>query len=258
MSEIAQAEERTTLPLAGKVAVVVGGTGGIGKAAARHFAKAGATIVIGYNRHADEAKTLSASLSDAPHRALYAPMENTPALRQLAAHVDKIYGRADILVNAAGFTRVIRHRDLEALDDDLIDAIFIANWRGPFAIIRALAPLLQASGDGLIVNISSMAAANGSGSNIAYGAAKAALNTMTKSLARALAPTVRVLAVSPAAVATEFVPGRDADWNASYAKTVPLKRIATADDIALAVLACATHLRYSTGCIIAVDGGRML
>jgi 3-oxoacyl-[acyl-carrier protein] reductase len=82
------------------------------------------------------------------------------------------FGRADILVNSAGFTRMVLHADLEALDDDLIDAVLTANVRGPFATIRAFAPLLRTSGNGLIVNISSGAAARGGGSSIIYGASK--------------------------------------------------------------------------------------
>jgi len=244
--------------LAGKVAIIAGGTGGVGKATARLFAEAGATIVIGYNRRATEADAIAAALPNGGHRALHAPMEDTAALNRLADEVTSAFGRADILINTAGFTREVKHAELAALDDALIDAIFIANWRGPFALVRALAPLLKASGDGLIVNVSSIAAFNGTGSNIAYGASKAALDSMTRSLARALAPEVRALAVSPGAIDTTFVPGRDAAWNARFAQTVPLKRIATANDVALAVLACATHLTYSTGSVIVVDGGRLL
>ena len=136
--------------------------------------------------------------------------------------------------------------------------MFAVNWRGQFAAIRTFAPMLKASGDGLIVNISSIAALNGAGSNIAYGAAKAGIDVMGKSLARALAPEVRVMAVSPGVVATGFVPGRGAEFNEKAAASTPLKRVATAEDVAEAVLACATHLSYSTGATIVVDGGRAL
>jgi 3-oxoacyl-[acyl-carrier protein] reductase len=176
----------------------------------------------------------------------------------MAAAVEEAFGRAEILVNTAGMTQPVPHRNLDDLTDELIDRIFVANWRGTFAAIRAFAPLLRAHGDGLVVNISSISATTGVGSNIAYCAAKAGIDTMTISLARALAPEIRVLAVSPGVVDTSFVPGRDAEFNERVAKTTPLKRIGTPDDVARAVLACATHLRFSTGSIIVTDGGRHL
>jgi len=110
--------------------------------------------------------------------------------------------------------------------------MFAVNWRGQFAAIRAFAPMLKVSGDGLIVNISSIAALNGAGSNIAYGAAKAGIDVMGKSLAHALAPEVRVMTVSPGVVATGFVPGRGAEFNEKAAASTPLKRVATAEDVA--------------------------
>jgi 3-oxoacyl-[acyl-carrier protein] reductase len=168
------------------------------------------------------------------------------------------WGRADILVNAAGMTKAVPHRDLDALDDALIDQVFVANWRGPFAAIRAFTPLLRASGNGLVVNISSIAATTAIGSNIAYCAAKAGLDVMASSLGRALAPEIRVINVSPGVVDTTFVPGRDHAWSDKQAATTPLKRIGTPDDMAAAVEACATTLKFATGTVIQVDGGRHL
>src|SRR6202000_492537 len=150
----------------------------------------------------------------------------------LRAEIAQRFGRLDVLVNAAGFTKPVPHADLEALDDDLIDRMFAVNWRGQFATIRTFAPLLKASGNGLIVSISSIAGSTGVGSSIAYCSAKAGIDIMTKSLARVLAPEVRVLAVAPGVVDTDFVPGRGTDFNAKTAATTPLQRLATADDIA--------------------------
>ena len=132
------------------------------------------------------------------------------------------------------------------------------NWRGVFATIRAFHPLLAASGDGLIVNVSSISATTGTGSNIAYVAAKAGVDIMGKALARSLAPTVRVLTVSPGVVESSFVPGRGADFNAKAAASTPLKRIGQPDDVAAAIEACATTLRFATGQTLVVDGGRAL
>jgi 3-oxoacyl-[acyl-carrier protein] reductase len=111
-----------------------------------------------------------------------------------------VLGRADILVNTAGFTKPVKHGDLDALTDELIDEIMKVNWRAQFAAIRAFRTLLDESGDGLVVNVSSISASTGVGSNIAYCAAKAGLDVMAASLARALAPRIRVLNVAPGVV----------------------------------------------------------
>ena len=235
-----------------KVVLVVGGAGSIGAAAARLFASLGARVAISHRdepKEAAAAADLVTTLPGAGHAALVA------ALR---AEIERHYGRLDVLVNAAGFTRPVPHADLDALDDELIDKMFAVNWRGQFATIRTFAPLLKASGDGLIVSISSIAGTNGIGSSIAYCAVKAGIDVMTKSLARVLAPEVRVLAVAPGVVDTGFVPGRGADFNTKTAATTPLQRIATADDIASAILACATQLGFATGTTLVVDGGRSL
>jgi 3-oxoacyl-[acyl-carrier protein] reductase len=244
--------------LQSKVAVITGATGGIGAATARRFAEAGARVVVGYNRKAAEAEAFAEALPNTGHRAAHMPMQDTAVLREVAAMVERDYGRCDVLVNCAGFTRMIPHADLEALTDELIDAIFVANVRGPFATIRAFAPLMKRTGDAVIVNISSVAAQTGSGSNIAYGASKAALDTMGKSLARVLGPAVRVMTVSPAAVDTAFVPGRTTEMVERMAATSPHKRVIQADEVAQAVIAAATHLTGTTGAIIPVDGGKLL
>jgi 3-oxoacyl-[acyl-carrier protein] reductase len=245
----------------GKVVLVVGGTGSIGAVSAAHFAELGARVAISHRDVADEAAAAAKVVQSLPregHAALVADVARTDTLKALRAEIERRYGRLDILVNAAGFTKPVPHADLEALDDDLIDRMFAVNWRGQFAAIRTFVPLLKASGDGLIVSISSIAGTNGIGSSIAYCAAKAGIDVMTKSLARVLAPEVRVLAVAPGVVDTNFVPGRGADFNAKTAATTPLNRIATPEDIASAILACATQLGFATGTTFVVDGGRSL
>ncbi len=249
------------LSIAGKVVLIVGGAGGIGAAAAQMFAANGAKVAITHRPDAGRAAAAQALVADLPgegHAAFPADVGDTATLLALREAVTARYGRLDILINSAGFTKPVPHGDLEALDDDLIDRMFQVNWRGQFATVRTFAPLLKASGDGLIVSLSSIAGTNGVGSSIAYCAVKAGIDVMTKSLARALAPEVRVLAVSPGVVDTGFVPGRGPDFNAKVSATIPLKRIATADDVAAAILACATHLGFSTGTVLVVDGGRAL
>ncbi|UGY04056.1 SDR family NAD(P)-dependent oxidoreductase [Bradyrhizobium quebecense] len=244
-----------------KVVLVVGGAGSIGAVSAKRFAELGARIAISHRDAPDEtaaAATVVQSLPGDGHATLIADVAQTTTLTALRAEIERRFGRLDILINAAGFTKPVPHADLDALDDDLIDRMFAVNWRGQFAAIRTFAPLLKASGDGLVVSISSIAGTNGIGSSIAYCAVKAGIDVMTKSLARVLAPEVRVLAVAPGVVDTGFVPGRGADFNAKTATTTPLKRIATAEDIASAILACATQLGFATGTTFVVDGGRSL
>ncbi|MGB3337971.1 MAG: SDR family oxidoreductase [Devosia sp.] len=245
-------------PLRGKAAVVVGGSGGIGQHTCLELAKAGARVAVGYRSARDRAEALVAKLPGEGHAALPVSIEETPSIEAFRDAVLLQFGKADILVNAAGVTQPVPHGDLDALTDALIDQVFINNWRGVFATIRAFAPALKASGDGLIVNVSSIAAFTGIGSNIAYCGAKAGLDIMTNSLARALAPQIRVIAVSPGMVDTDFVPGRGQDVKDKAAAATPLKRLTTTADVAQAILACATHLHFSTGTRIVVDGGRHL
>lgn len=249
------------LSMDGKIVLVVGGAGSIGSVTAHRFAELGARIVISHLDIAAEASAAAkivASLPGEGHVALVADVAQTKTLVALRSEIERRFGRLDVLINAAGFTKPVPHADLDALDDELIDRMFAVNWRGQFAAIRTFAPLLKASGDGLIVSISSIAGTNGIGSSIAYCAAKAGIDVMTKSLARVLAPEVRVLAIAPGVVDTGFVPGRGADFNSKVAATTPLKRIATAEDIGSAILGCATQMSFATGTTFVVDGGRSL
>ncbi|WP_295381803.1 SDR family NAD(P)-dependent oxidoreductase [uncultured Pseudacidovorax sp.] len=248
----------TSHPLTGKVAIVTGGSSGIGAACVRALAAEGARVVVGYHRGRERADALIAQLPGTGHAAMSVPLEDPQAHAELAAWAARALGRVDILVNSAGYTRRIAHRDLDAMDGALFNEILAANAGGPFSVIRALLPLLQASGDGLVVNISSVSAFTGLGSNLAYCAAKAALDTLTVSLARAFGPQVRFLSVSPAAVDTDFVEGRTREELQKKAAQTPLGRVVTPEDVARTVLACATHLRTATGTRLVIDGGHTL
>jgi 3-oxoacyl-[acyl-carrier protein] reductase len=199
-----------------------------------------------------------ATLSGKDHFGVSASITDSASLAAAAQAVKQKAGGAHILVNTAGFTQPVAVTNLDGLTDELIDSIFASNWRGVFATIRAFHPMLKASGDGLIVNVSSISATTGVGSNLAYAASKAGLDVMGKALARAFAPEVRVLTVSPGAVESGFVPGRGADFNAKTAATTPLKRVGRPEDVAAAIEACATTLRFATGQVFVVDGGRTL
>lgn len=243
--------------LDGQVAIIAGGLGAIGRAAAQRLAALGAHVVILHRKEEDEANAFLATLPG-EHFQVRASITDSQQLLHAAQAVAARFGRADILVNTAGFTKPVPAADLDSLTDELIDEIFAANWRGVFATIRAFRSLLSQSGDGLIVNVSSIAGVTGVGSNLAYAAAKAGIDVLGKSLARSLAPAIRVLTVSPGVVDSSFVPGRGADFNEKTAPTMPLKRVGTPEDVAAAIEACATTLRFSTGNTIVVDGGRSL
>lgn len=247
-----------TNALAGKVALVTGGSSGIGAACARALADQGATVAVGYHRGLDRAQALCAALPGSGHAAVPVALEADDAHASLAHWVEARFGHLDLLVNSAGYTQRIAHHDLATLTPALFQQLLNANTVGVFSVTRALLPLLQRSGDGLVVNVSSVSAFTGAGSNLAYCAAKAAVDTMTMSFARAFGPAVRFLSVSPASVDTGFVAGRSREELQAKAAGTPLGRVVTPEDVAQAVLACTTHLRTATGTRIVIDGGHTL
>ena len=244
--------------LEGQVAAVTGGGGGIGSAICRRLAEAGARVVITWHSDQTKAESVAASLPGDGHLVIQSAVDDSAAQAKLAQVITDSYGRLDILVNNAGITRPVPHNDLDELDDALIDRIFKVNWRGAFASVRTLKPLLMADEGGVVINISSIAGRTGVGSNVAYCASKAALDSMTRSLARALAPQIRVLSVSPGWVDGEYARRMPREIMAEQEDKTPLGRIAEAEDVAAAVYAAIVHLRFSTGDIIPVDGGRPL
>ena len=244
--------------LNGKIGLVTGASSGIGAACARALAAAGASVIVGYNLGEDRAAAVCAELPGSGHRTLHIPLTDSAAHADIARVLSRTIGRLDLLVNSAGFTRRIAHDDLETLDPALFNEILTANAGGTFSITRALLPLLRASGSATVVTVSSVSAFTGLGSNIAYCAAKAAIDVMSVSMARVFGPQVRFLSVSPASVDTGFVPGRNRDEMVKKAAGTPLGRVVTPEDVAMAVMACITHLRAATGTRIVIDGGHSL
>lgn len=245
--------------LDGKVAVIIGGAGAIGEATARHFAALGARVAL-VHRNDDPARTqpILQSLSGGGHKFYTASVTDSASLKAVAAHIQTDMGPANILVNSAGFTQPVPLNDLEALSDELIDSIFQVNWRGVFASIRAFTPQMKTAQDAVIINVSSIAAFTGVGSNLAYAASKAGTDLMTKALAKALSPDLRVVGISPGVVNTSFVPGRGPEFNQKAASTTPLRRVGEAEDVAQAIVALTTSLAFATGTTLVVDGGRHL
>ena len=184
-------------------------------------------------------------------------VEDSASLAAAASLVAERYGRVDVLVNSAGVTHAIPHGDLDALTDAIFDEIYAVNVRGVFATIRCFRPAGALGRRGHRERFVHLGL-TGSGSSVAYCASKAAVDTMGRSLARALAPGIRVLSVSPAAVDTGFVPGRSDAALRAHAESAPLRTITDPDDVALAVLGAVTHLRLATGTEIVVDAGKHL
>jgi NAD(P)-dependent dehydrogenase (short-subunit alcohol dehydrogenase family) len=239
-----------------QTAVITGANGGVGRATAHALAASGARVIgIARRNIAD----LQSYLDQLPnnhlkHTAIEADTTNTIEFEQAVEHVSN----CDILVTSAGFSKTIAHRDLESLTDEFFDEILTANLRSVFSTIRIFSSRLKQSSYGLIVNISSASALKpGHGSNIAYVAAKAGVESMTKNLALALAPAVRVVSICPSSLNTGFLE-HGQDFYDRAGSATPLKRVGTAEDIAAAVEAVATRMRFMTGNSLVVDGGRIL
>jgi 3-oxoacyl-[acyl-carrier protein] reductase len=241
-----------------RTALITGGAGGIGSAICRKFAESGYCVIITYNSDRTKAEKLLASLPEGNHAIFQAPTTNPEKLKALTEFVAEKYEKLDVLVNNAGITTPVKHDDLDGLTDEWIDKIFQTNVRGTFAMIRAMKPLLENTQNSLVVNISSVAAISGIGSNVAYCASKAAVDSITRSLARALAPKIRVVSVSPGWVLGDYTQNIDPAYLQIQIDKTPLGRLASAEDVANTVLALATHLTFITGSIISVDGGRLL
>ncbi|MEP1778050.1 SDR family oxidoreductase [Reichenbachiella sp.] len=241
-----------------KVALVTGGSGGIGSVICRHLAAAGYQVVVNYNSNLEKALSTLSSLEGDGHQIYQASNTEKQQLSTMAGFVEKEYGRLDILVNNSGVTKPVPHEDMDALDDDCIDKIMQVNFRGAFACIRAFKDLLQKGNNAIVVNISSIAGQTGVGSNVAYCASKAAVDSMTRSLGRALAPDIRVVSLSPGWVMGEYASTFSPEYIQEQKDKTPLARIANPEDVAQAVVTISESFTFSTGCIFPVDGGRPL
>ena len=250
------------MELAGRVAIVTGGGTGIGRATSLRLARSGVkAVVINYSRSAgdaeDTAKEARAIGIDAiAHRADIADEAQVKGMVSMAV---ERFGRLDVLVNNAGTTRFIPHPDLDALTEEVWDEILGVNLKGTFFCCRAAAPALKKAG-GAIVNIASIAAHRASGSSIVYAVSKAGVVQLTRALALALAPEVRVNSVSPGLVSTRWFSRSFGDEAAAaqeetFAKTTPLHRIATPDDVARAVVSLLEN-DVITGQDLVIDGGK--
>jgi ketoreductase RED2 len=238
----------------GKVAIVTGSSSGIGESIARHLAQLGATVVVNSASSVAAGEAVAASL---PNGATYvrADISKKEECQHLIDHTAATHGKLDILVNNAGWTTPIAHHDLEALTDEIFMKTFEVNIYGTWWLSKMAMPHLKKSDDGNIVNITSVAGVRQVGSSMAYSMTKAALNQMTKLMAKSCWP-VRVNAVAPGLIETPWTAGWDA-MHEAVGKTVPLHRSGTPDDCAQATLGL-LRSTYATGQIFVVDGGLTL
>jgi 3-oxoacyl-[acyl-carrier protein] reductase len=254
------------MELKGRVALVTGGAGGIGGAIVRSLAKAEVTgVVVNYRKSSKEAQELADEIEGSGVKALavQADVRSDAQVRTMMERIRTQFGRLDILVNNAGVTHWVDLSDLEGLTDKIWDEILDVNVKGAFRCTRAAARML-AEHQGMVVNVSSVSGvlAPSTMSSLPYGTAKAALLYLTKGLAVALAPKVRVNCVAPAFTDT---PWMSEHFGAEYPQVIakassgfPLKRIATADEVAGAILGLITGGDFVTGQTLIVDGGLSL
>ncbi|MFI1940276.1 SDR family NAD(P)-dependent oxidoreductase [Streptomyces purpureus] len=237
-----------------RVALVTGSSSGIGAAVARRLAAAGIRVVVNSARSVEAGQALAAELPDA--RYIQADVSDETQATGLVAAAVEAYGRLDILVNCAGTTRFIPHDDLDAASPDVWRHLYDVNVIGVWQTITAAVPHLRANGAGCVVNISSQAGVRPGGSSIPYAVSKAAVNHMTKLLAKTLGPGIRVNAVAPGFIDTPWFDGVEGadEAKAHVAGAVPMRRVGRPEDIAQAVFDLA-HAAYITGEVLLVDGG---
>ncbi|WP_298243390.1 SDR family NAD(P)-dependent oxidoreductase [uncultured Bradyrhizobium sp.] len=255
----------------GLCAIVTGSASGLGAATAEILARSGARLVINYSSSQKEAEAtaeLCRKAGAAEVLVAQGDVSKDDDCRKIVAAASG-WGRLDILVNNAGTTKHVAHADLDGLSAEDFQRLYGVNTIGPFQMVRAARSLLEAGAKAsgrpsAVVNVSSVAGISGVGSSIAYAASKGALNTMTLSLSRALAPLIRVNTVCPGYIDTPwFTKGRGEagakQVRDSVVAKVPLKVASTADDIAQLVCFLAMPASSNmTGEVVRMDAGMHL
>ena len=243
------------------VALVTGAATGIGRSVVIALAKNGYDVVINYSRSEDAAKITAQSAEVAGAKPLLyrCDVSDDAGVRAMLATTEKEFGRLDVLINNAGTTVDVEPKNLQEMTVDGWNRVFAVNVLGLFLVTRAAAPLLKKSPNGCIVNTCSIAGLRPSAQPLPYAASKAAVANLTKTLANALGPQIRVNAVAPGWIEGEWMKRTLAEnyegLMARRAKYTPLKRCCTEDDVADSMLSLILHNRFVTGEIIIVDGG---
>ncbi len=244
------------MKLKDKVAIVTGGGTGMGRAISKCLAAEGAKVVVNYRASQTESEAVVAEIEadGGTAVAIQASVSDEAQVKAMVAEVDERWGRLDVLVNNAGWSKVTPHWELDQLTDEIWDRTLNTNLRGAFYCVRAAVPLMLRNGGGSIVNNTSASAFTAAGSSIVYSASKAAMMNMTKSLARALAPEIRVNAIAPGLIETRFAGWPKEAFELSR-KVSPLKKIATAEEVASTVLFLAADATAITSETILIDCG---
>jgi NAD(P)-dependent dehydrogenase (short-subunit alcohol dehydrogenase family) len=248
-------DARELFDLAGRVALVTGGTRGLGLAMARAFAAAGADVIVA-SRKADACREVAAELRSAGGRALGHPCHvgRWGDLTRLVEAAYGEFGRVDVLVNNAGVSPL--YSTLADVTEDLFDKVIAVNLKGPFRLCALVGERMAAGEGGSIINVSSTGAVRPTGDIVPYSAAKAGLNALTVGFAHALGPKVRVNAIMPGPFLTTISESWDMDALAERTRTFPLRRAGLAEEIVGAALYLAGDASsYTTGSILTVDGG---
>jgi 3-oxoacyl-[acyl-carrier protein] reductase len=244
-----------------KRALVTGGATGIGRAAVLHLARAGYDVGLNYRSSADAARTVAAEAASAGANVLLLPCDvaDEVTVSAMLKEVDDIFGGLDVLINNAGTTVSTPPKDLDAVTVADWDRVFAVNVRGLFLVTRAAVPLLKRGINPSIVNTASIVGLRPGPQPLAYAASKASVVALTKTLAGALGPEIRVNAVAPGWMEGE---GMERMLGENYdrlmerrAKATPLGRCVTADDVAETMLSLIAGNRFVTGEIVVVDGG---
>lgn len=241
--------------LNGQTVVIAGALGGVGYATAQRLADRGARIVGLVRRNLENAQEKLDQLPNAHLRHL-AILADVTVKDQLNAARDQI-DQCDILVNASGSSVHIPHFRIDLLSDKIFDTIITDNLRSQFSVIRTFLPLIKQSASGLIVNLGSTAGAGVGGSNIAYAAAKAGIDSLTRNLSMSILPA-RIINITFSGVETNFIKHRPDNFYHLEQEQNPLGRCATVEDIARTIEAYATVVRFTTGVNVVVDGGKSL
>jgi 3-oxoacyl-[acyl-carrier protein] reductase len=246
------------MDLKDKVALVTGGGIGIGRATCLALAERGATVAVNYSRSKADAEETAQMIHIKGGRAIaiQADVSQDKEVREMVDQLVQQFGTIDLLVNNASITRHIPFDDLEAATEEVWDELYDVNVKGMYYCARAVAPFMKINKQGAVVNLGSIAGQTGLGSSIPYAVSKAAVHGLTKSLARALAPDIRVNCVVPGAVATRWWDGREEQMK-KLAPNLLLQRISTPEDIAK-FICVALEQEAMTGQIITVDSGQTL
>ena len=248
-----------------RVAVITGGATGVGAATALMLAERGWHAVINYSRSSLEAEKTSAQCSKIGPKAIAVrgDVADDDECKQVIAEARKAFGRVDAVVNSAGTTKFVPMDELDRQNAEDFQEVYAVNVIGTYQMTRAAAALMKESGSGSVVNVSSISALTGNGSSFAYVTSKAALNTLTLSLARALSPSIRVNCVMPGLIETRWLQsglGTDV-YNSvreNFSNSSALEKTCKPEDVADAIVWLIEGAALVTGQLITVDGGFLL